>query len=359
VFLNQSDNNAFNDTTVSSLNASDEACGIDLHGSDNNTFSSSTTVTAITAVREAYGIAFEGGSTNTFNGSTTVTTINASGMASGIAFGLSDSNTFTGSTTITNVTANSSWASGILLVAGALSNKISGGTTIRYVRSNTGSAYGIWLLDVGGLPPENNEFYNCDISDISSGAPTTSAGIRISGDSRIPEGNNLFDGGKISKGDGPPIDYGVSIATSNGNTVVGFEISDNGHGVWLSNADNTTIERNIIKNNVMVDTGVHVTAGSEHNEIHENCFYDNVLQAYDDGSGNNWDRNFWSPPPGVTGDYTIPGNARTKDNQPLCYCPMCGPQKLPALTPVGMLALLSALSAIAVVSIQLERRKRR
>lgn len=70
---------------------------------------------------------------------------------------------------------------------------------------------------------------------------------------------------------------------------------------------------------------MHVTENADWNKINENCFYDNVLRVFDDGAHNNRDRNFWSPLPGVTGDYTIPGGTGTKDyhTSGYCYCPMC------------------------------------
>ena len=109
--------------------------------------------------------------------------------------------------------------------------------------------------------------------------------------------------------------YGIYLNDSKWNKIRNCYIHDNGHGIYLYNSSYNTIERNIIENNMLVDTGTHIKSGS-YNEIHENCFINNYPQAYDDGSNNNWDRNYWDPPID-----TIPGSANSRDNDPLPYCP--------------------------------------
>jgi nitrous oxidase accessory protein len=263
------------DIFVTNINASGYAYGITSGGS-NNTFSG-TIVTAISASKVAYGIAI-GGFNNTFSGNTTVIAINSSDASFGIVFA-SNNSEIRGSTTITNINANSGWASGVLLFMRARNNKVSGSTTVRDVRSNNGSACGILLFDLGGMPNEDNEFHNCSISNISSGAPTTSAGIRISGEVSGSEDNNLFEGGKIFKGDGPLIDYGVHLAYSSLNTVTGFEIRDCAHGVWLDNATYCNISANNVWNN---SDGIYL-ASSNNNFIYNN-YFNNTNNAYDDGN---------------------------------------------------------------------------
>ena len=94
--------------------------------------------------------------------------------------------------------------------------------------------------------------------------------------------------------------------------------------VLLRYSSGNTIERNMIENRIGWGTGVHVDDSSNYTEIHENCFIDNVPQASDDGTGNNWTGNFWYPPPGGL-DYNISGSAGSEDTEPLDVCPLTGP----------------------------------
>jgi parallel beta-helix repeat protein len=351
IYLLDSDDNAFSSSTaVSPVMGDSHAYGICLSdSSNNNTFSSSTAVSNVTADDFAYGISLWSSDNNTFNSSSSVSNITANLTAEGIALRDSDNNRFSANTSVSNITANST-AEGIYL-QDSDNNRFSSSTSVSHVSATTNNAFGIWLFSSnnnnfssstsvsnitaddfaygiyllgGGTPNENNKFHNCIISDISSGTPTTSAGIQISGDplSLVVEENNLFAGGRIFEGDGPPIDYGVSISWSKGNIIMGFEIRDCAHGVWLSNsADNTTINGNMIVNNTGGGTGVNISADSKYNELHENCFIANEPQARDDETGktNNWAGNFWDDWDGL-GPYGILGDADSEDSSPLAYC---------------------------------------
>jgi len=168
--------------------------------------------------------------------------------------------------------------------------------------------------------------------------------------------NNTISRAKIFKGAGPPINYGVYMENCTWNTINESEIRDNGEGIRLINSDNNTIERNMIKRNGL-DTGVNVTDGSDGNEIHWNCFIDNEPQAWDDGHDNNWDYNFWSDYP-QWGEYNIPGAAGSKDHHTLRECggsPQ--PAAVPALTPLGIIALVGLLSVVLAVSIRIGRKR--
>ena len=336
IWLNVSNNNRFSSsTTVSHINAPD-AVGIFLEDSGSNTFSSSTSLSNITADLEAYGILLRGSDSNTFNSSTSISYINAGDDAWGIA------------------------------------------------------------LD---RDSDNNEFYDCTISDLTAGVPPTSYGVYIAGGSD----NNIISRAKIFRGAGPRIDYGITMRgcfdnfilysnvsdcnygihidddspgahTMSGNTIYDNtygiyliytwdniitenEIRDNGHGVWVEDSNNNTIERNMIVNNTAGGTGVHITDYSDENEIHENCFIGNEPQAWDDfeGFSNNWTGNYWSDytPPGP---YSIEGNANSEDSSPLDECPLGEgpptPARVPALTPIGIIALIGLLSVIAAMNIR-------
>ena len=131
-------------------------------------------------------------------------------------------------------------------------------------------------------------------------------------------------------------------------TISNNEITDNENGIWLDNSGYNKILRNKIARNSVMDTGVHLTDGSNYNEIRTNCFYNNTPQAYDDGYGNDWNGNYWSPPPGgEPGNYSIPPTFTSKDNDPLPNCPLGKPPvKVPELTPIGIIALVGILSVM-------------
>jgi parallel beta-helix repeat protein len=111
---------------------------------------------------------------------------------------------------------------------------------------------------------------------------------------------------------------GIAVFNSSGNAISNGEIINCEDGILIASGSNNTIEANIIRNNTIV--GVHIDSGGINTEIHENCFIDNELQAWDDGTDNNWTSNYWSPMPG--GNYTIPGAAGSEDSDPLDECPL-------------------------------------
>jgi len=151
------------------------------------------------------------------------------------------------------------------------------------------------------------------------------------------DGNNLIRDVEVSG-----CAHGVHLRDTDGNTVRNCYIHDNEHGIYLNNSSYNTIERNIIENNTLRDTGIHIESGP-YNEIHENCFINNEPQAYDNGTNNNWKRNYWDPHPP---NYSIPGTAGAKDYDPLPYCPHF--TKVPALNIFGLIILVSSILAIAV-----------
>ena len=313
---NTSDCN-ISDNFVTNISAIDSiwAFGIRLYSSNNNTFSSSTTVSYINA-SYANGIWLKSSNNNSFSSSTTVSYINATtGPAIGIYLWYSNNNSFGPSTTVSYVDATgpaTGSADGIWLES-SNNNSFNSSTTVSYINT-TNRACGIRLWKSS----EDNEFYDCTISDLTGGVGT-SYGVCMLESSD----NNTVSRAKIFRGAGPRIDYGVYMENCTWNSILDSEIRNNSHGVWVNQSDSNTIERNMIVNNTVTGTGVHLTAGSAYNEIHENCFYDNVPQAWDNGTGNNWTGNFWSdyaPPP----PYLINGTADSEDGDPLQDCPLIG-----------------------------------
>jgi parallel beta-helix repeat protein len=171
----------------------------------------------------------------------------------------------------------------------------------------------------------------------------------------VQSSNNLILKNKVSGNS-----YGVYFHEAQWETIKENEITDNGHGIWVGASNNNIIERNMIaRNSLLVDTGVHIDANSDNNSIHGNCFFYNVpYQAVDDfpGFSNHWNGNYWEPPPGEPDEpFLIRGYAQSSDNNPLQYCPLCAVE-VPALSPTGLIALASLLSAIAAVAIVRKRR---
>jgi hypothetical protein len=115
---------------------------------------------------------------------------------------------------------------------------------------------------------------------------------------------------------------GIAVYNSSGNVIQNGAILNCGHGIGIVSGSANRIEGNKIWNNTIDGTGVRLESGAINTEIHENCFIDNVPQAWDDGTYNNWVSNFWSQPPGATGNYTIPGAAGSVDTGHLDVCPL-------------------------------------
>jgi parallel beta-helix repeat protein len=346
IYLGYSSDNRFSSSTSVSNITGEYAYGIWLENSSDNRFNPSTSVSHITAAtQDAYGILlYPFSNNNTFNSSTSVSYISAVNVAYGISLVGASTNTFSPNISVSHVNA-SSYACGIWLWDSS-DNRFRLSTSISTITATNNDAYGIYLF----FSSNNNSFTNFTITEITSGSGTTSYGVSL-----YKSSGNVFTGGSISSTGEPRIDYAVWMENCTHNTINESDIRNNEHGFWLDQSDYSTIERNMIIDNIGPATGVHVSEQSDWNKINENCFYCNVLQAFDDGAHNNWDRNFWSPPPGETGDYTIPGGAESRDRTPLAYCPMCTVQ-VPTLTPTGMLALLSLLSAFAAVAIVRKRR---
>ncbi|MGB3459832.1 MAG: PEGA domain-containing protein [Halobacteriota archaeon] len=120
---------------------------------------------------------------------------------------------------------------------------------------------------------------------------------------------------------------GIAIYNSSGNAIQNGAILNCGQGIGIASGSANRIEGNEIRNNTIDGTGVRLESGVINTGIHENCFIDNVPQAWDDGTYNNWVSNFWSQPPGGTGNYTIPGAAGSADTGHLDVCPL--PQEQP------------------------------
>jgi len=142
------------------------------------------------------------------------------------------------------------------------------------------------------------------------------------------------------------------------NNVTDGEIFNCARGTRIDSGSNNTIERNIIRDNF--DTGVLLDGSATYTEIHTNCFINNTPQAMDNGTGNYWTGNYWSDYPVEGGTYNISGATGSKDSNTLGECPLGQgppPAQVPALTPIGIIALVGLLSVVLAVSISIRRKK--
>jgi len=384
-------NGSFIDTTIRDIAGYDEACGIDMSDAENVRFDP-TVIERVNASGEAYGIFAD----YLINGSFTDTTIrDISGydIAAGIYAETYAENVSFDPTVIERVNAPNGVAAGI--GANYLTNGSFTDTTIRDI-SGYDSAYGIYMMDAENVSfdPTVIERVNAPngvalgiYMDVTDGSFTdttirdiagnyVACGIYMYGETvsfdptiiervTAPTGEACgiyMDAEKVSSSDTTILDiagnttaWGILLYTNNVSFLTG-ELTNCGHGVWLEYGEDNRIEGFIIRDNVLFDTGVHLETNTSNTTVCRNCIYNNVLQAWDNGTNNIWIGNYWEPEPGGPGDpYLIPGNAGSRDNHPLSYCPLC-PQTVPALTPLGLQALVGLLSAIAAVTIVRKRR---
>jgi parallel beta-helix repeat protein len=348
IYINNGENVSFDPTVIERVNGSDSAAGIYVNYELINGSFTDTTIRDIAGNTTARGIYISRGENVSFD-PTVIERINASShSAAGIYVFYYLINGSFSDTNIRDIAGNR-YADGIYIYYGE--NVCFYETFIERVNASDWP-YGIYGHIING------SFTDTTITEITSGSGTTSYGVYL-----FNSTGNVFFGGKIYSTGEPRIDYAVWLENCTHNTINESEIRDNGHGFWLNQSDNNTIERNMIVNNTaLAISGVHLTSDSDNNELHENCFYYNgywYLQALDNGSANNFDRNYWEPPPGPTEDpYFITGTANNSDHHPLTYCPLCAVEafEVPALTPIGLIVLVSLLSAIAAVAIVRKRR---
>ena len=115
---------------------------------------------------------------------------------------------------------------------------------------------------------------------------------------------------------------GIYMNNASNCVIKNNRIINYGQRILIVSGCSNIIEENIIRDNAIAGAGVRIERSATNTGIHENCFIDNVPQAWDDGTANNWIGNYWSPPPGGQGNYIIPGAAGSEDKDPLDECPL-------------------------------------
>jgi len=178
--------------------------------------------------------------------------------------------------------------------------------------------------------------------------------------------NNLVSDNLISHN----IEAGIQIrgGASELNTVSNNDIFNNTIGIeLLAFANNITIKGNHIGNSSLI--GVLINTLSQYNEIYENCFLTNNIQANDNALNNSWDNgvrgNYWDTYTGLDtnndgiGDipYNITGAGGSQDNFPLMSCP--APSSLSTGIPGydAFLVLFAGMSSIIGIIVISNKRK--
>jgi len=153
------------------------------------------------------------------------------------------------------------------------------------------------------------------------------------------------------------------------NTVSDNDIFNNTLGIEMGAfADNNTIRGNHIVNSSSI--GLFINTVSQGNEIYENCFFTNNIDANDNGFNNFWDNgvrgNYWDIYNGSDansdgiGDvpYNITGIAGSQDNFPLMSCPTPTTSPPPGIPGFDLFLILLASGASIIGIIIISNKKK-
>jgi len=170
--------------------------------------------------------------------------------------------------------------------------------------------------------------------------------------------NNTLSGNSVNS------NYdGINLYHSDYNTISGNTANSNEIGIRLDESNNNTVTQNMIKGN---NGGLWIEAlvglfDSSMNTIFLNCFIDNNMNAYDEGTNNYWDNgikgNYWGDHNNTDTDgdgigdvpYIILGPAGSQDRFPLMTCPISTHDDREF--PIELIILISIISGGAVIGI--------
>jgi hypothetical protein len=320
-------------TSVSTITATNRgAHGIYLGYSSNNTFSADTSVSNVTATDDdAYGISLSSASNNTFSASTSVSTITATNReAYGIRLMNSNNNRFSASTSVSNVTATNSKAYGIFLYESS-NNTFSASTSVSNVTATDGTAYGISL----GEFSDDNTFTGVTIT------PTINGNESYEFYSEETCDNNV-----------------VTDMTIGNPTTISFTY---GNGIWIKRVE--AGERPGDPANVC-NIGKYINASNltTNSWIFLNVSYDpGDVIGVDESSLRlyHWNGAAWELLPQPNGVNTVEDYVYSNITTFSQIAAFGNPSaRVPTLTPIGLIALISALSVIAALTISTRRKRR-
>ncbi|UCC20367.1 MAG: right-handed parallel beta-helix repeat-containing protein [Promethearchaeota archaeon] len=235
------------------------------------------------------------------------------------------------------------------------------------ILSNSGSESGIKLYNVKNGEITYNEATYCGAGiELSTNFPGVTSDIVISRNNLHNSGCGIqLYGASNSEVIGNTInnnDYGIYLSYGDYNNISENVITDNSYGIssyanWDFESEYNTISSNLIQDNS--NFGVFLNDYVDLNYVFLNCFIDNGLNAYDEGSNNQWDNgvkgNYWSNYTGsdTNGDgigdvpYDISGSVGSQDNFPLMTCPISTSHGIPSYN----LFLLFGILSIAAILI--------
>jgi uncharacterized repeat protein (TIGR01451 family) len=361
ISLNNSDNNSFNNTTIRDIAGNSSAYGILMIPAINVTFNLTvieritapdgytygilmdpvvdgsfidTTIRDIAGNKIARGIAMN--AINVTFDQTVIERVNAN-ASNGEAYGIYADYLISGSFTDTTISdiAGYNTAAGIVMLDAE--NVSFDPTVIERVNASNGAAFGIvafiqngsftdtTISDIVGydiaagiyMDAENVSFDPTVIERVTASAPN--------GDAYGIYANYLINGSftdtTIRDISGYDIVAGIYMYPAINVSFLTGELTNCGHGLWLECGEGNRIEGFIIRDNTLFDTGVHLETDTSNTTVCRNCFFNNVLQAWDNGTNNSWIGNYWSDWNG-TGSYLINGSAGSEDSSPLDVCPL-------------------------------------
>lgn len=182
--------------------------------------------------------------------------------------------------------------------------------------------------------------------------------------------NNTLTGNSVNSNN-----RGINLYRSDYSTISGNNVNSNGIGIHLDESNNNTVTQNMIKDN---NEGLWIEAlvglyDSSMNTIFLNCFIDNNMNAYDEGTNNYWDNgikgNYWDDYNNTDTDgdgigdvpYNILGPAfpaGSQDRFPLMTCPISASQGF-SIELIILISVISGGAGIGAATFLLIRRKRK
>lgn len=172
----------------------------------------------------------------------------------------------------------------------------------------------------------------------------------------------------------------MELEFSSNNKILENEVNNNVNGIWVLDSDNVTISDNIINtisyNGIYSQTCRNITISrniinninyrginldhTDGSQIFYNCFINNIVNAFDEGTYNQWDNgtkgNYWDDYTGVDENGDGIGDTpyyygMIQDNFPLMECPI--PPKETDEIPFALIIIILSISGGALIILTL------